>query len=368
MQKELQTERLVSLDTLRGFDMFLIVGGGAMLGAYCNGNVNGITQAIAKQMNHATWEGFAFWDIIMPLFMFVVGAAMPFSFAKRIGLGHGRTKLFIHVAKRVIILWVLGMMVQGNLLKYDPGQLQIYSNTLQAIAAGYLIASVLILNFSIIVQVIVTVGGLVGYWAVMRFVPFAGQGAGVMEPGNNIARYIEQMCAGQFFVETSTYTWFFSSITFGATVMLGVFAGFLLKNNKLSKYGKFFSLVGMGIVLTAGGMVWGIWLPIIKHIWTSSFVLYAGGLSYLMLAAFYLVIDVWGFKKWAFGFVVIGSNAIAAYMMAELFDFRHVGNIFVSGLEKFTGNWYELIQAAAAFVVLWLILFWMYRKKSFVKL
>ena len=368
MQNQLQTERLVSLDALRGFDMFLIIGGGAMIRAFCCADVNGFTQVIAKQSNHAAWEGFTFWDIIMPLFMFIVGAAMPFSFAKRISPGHGRTKLFVHVAKRVVILWVLGMMVQGNLLKYDLSQLHIYSNTLQAIAAGYLISAILILNFSIIVQIIVTAGLLVGFWAIIRFVRFADQGGGVLEPANNIARHIEQICAGRFFLAESTYTWFFSSITFGATVMLGVFAGFLLKNNKLSKYKKFFSLVGIGLGLTIGGMVWGVWLPIIKHIWTSSFVLYAGGLCYFMLAAFYIVIDIWGLKKWAFGFVVIGTNAIVAYMMAELFDFRYIGDIFVAGLEKYAGPWYGLVQSATAFLVLWLILLWMYRKKTFIKI
>ena len=368
MQKELQAERLVSLDALRGFDMFLIIGGGSMIQAYCNANVNGFTQAIARQMNHAAWEGFTFWDIIMPLFMFIVGAAMPFSFAKRISLGHGRTKLFIHVLKRVIILWALGMIVQGNLLKYDLSQLQIYSNTLQAIAAGYLISSILILNFSIINQIIITAGLLTGFWMFMRFVPFADNRAGVLEPANNFARHIEQICAGRFFAETSIYTWFFSSITFGATVMLGVFAGFLLKNEKLSKYEKFFFLVFIGIVFAVGGMVWGRWFGIIKHIWTSSFVLYAGGLSYLMLAAFYLVIDVWGLRKWSSGFVVIGVNAIAAYMMAELFDFRHIGNIFVSGLERFVGPWYGFVQSAAAFFVLWIILLWMSLKKTFIKI
>lgn len=368
MQKELQNERLMSLDALRGFNMFLIIGGGAMIRSFCDININSFTQAIAKQTYHVAWEGFAFWDIIMPLFLFIVGAAMPFSFAKRISLGHSKTKIFIHVIKRFFILWVLGMMVQGNLLKYDLSQLQIYNSALQAIAAGYLISSILILNFGIITQIITTAGLLVGFWMFMRFVPFAGNSAGIMEPTNNFARHIEQICAGQFFYGNSNYTWFFSSITFGATVMLGVFAGFILKNKKFSKNEKLFFLVCIGAVLTVGGMVWGRWFGIIKHIWTSSFVLYAGGLCYFMLAVFYLVIDVWGLKKWAFGFVVIGTNAITAYMVAELFDCRHIGNIFVSGLERFAGPWYGFIQTSAAFLVLWLILCWMNRKKTFIKI
>ncbi len=116
------------------------------------------------------------------------------------------------------------------------------------------------------------------------------------------------------------------------------------------------------------GLVWNVKFAIIKYLWTSSFVLFSGGICFLLLAGFYLVIDVWHLRKWAFGFVVIGTNAIAVYMATRLFDFRTIGNIFVGGLAESSGPWNDFMQAMAGFIVVWLILYWMYRKKSFIKI
>jgi len=149
--------------------------------------------------------------------------------------------------------------------------------------------------------------------------------------------------------------------------MLGALGGQLLRSEKKQK-SKVFCLLTAGIGCLTLGLVWSNWFPIIKNLWTSSFVLLTAGISYLLLALFYLIIDVYGFKKWAFGLVVIGMNAIAAYMATMLFDFRKIGNIFVGGLEERLGAWNGFVQQAAAFVVIWLILFWMYRKKSFIKI
>jgi predicted acyltransferase len=125
-------------------------------------------------------------------------------------------------------------------------------------------------------------------------------------------------------------------------------------------------ILGAGCIIAA--KVWGIWFPIIHHLWTSTLVLYAGGISALLLALFYLVIDVLGYRKWSFFFVVIGMNAIAVYVATHLFDFRKIGNVFVGGLEKYLGPWNEFVQACAALAVVWLILLYMYRKKTFIKI
>ena len=124
----------------------------------------------------------------------------------------------------------------------------------------------------------------------------------------------------------------------------------------------------IGICCIIAGKVWGIWFPIIHHLWTSSLVLFAGGLSFLLLALFYLVIDIWGYKKWAFFFVVIGMNAIAVYVATHLFDFTEIGNVFVGGLLKYLGPWADFVEASAALAVIWLILYWMYRNKIFIKI
>jgi len=155
-------------------------------------------------------------------------------------------------------------------------------------------------------------------------------------------------------------------MTFGCTVMLGAMAGQLLRANRSGAI-KVAALLAAGLGFIALGLLWHNWFAIIKHLWTSSFVLFSAGLCYVLLALFYLVIDVWGLHKWAFGFVVIGMNAIAVYMITRLFDFRAVGNIFVGGLSKWLGQWNDFVQEVTAFAIIWLILYWMYRKKSFIK-
>ncbi len=360
-------DRLVSLDALRGFDMFWIIGGGAIFNSLDKIFHHPVTAFISQQLKHVEWEGFRFEDLIMPLFLFIVGAAMPFSFNKRLARGDSKKTLYLHIIKRVIILWILGMMAQGGLLKYDFSKLRLYCNTLHSIAAGYLISSLIMLNLKLVWQIITTVVLMLLFWILLAFVPVPGHGAGILKPDANFAIYVEELVMGRFFSSGSGYTWVLSSITFTATVMLGVLAGHLLRSEK-TKPAKFIWLFALGIGCLLLGMLWNIWFPIIKHLWTSSMVLFAAGWSYLLLALFYLIIDVWGFKKWAFGFVVIGMNAIAVYMSIQLFNFRHIGNIFVGGLSERLGDWNNLVQAIAAFAVIWLILYWMYRKKTFIKI
>ena len=364
-QKGFVGSRVASIDALRGFIMFWIIGGAAIFQGLAGAWENPVTRIIQQQLSHVDWAGFRFMDLVMPLFLFIVGAAMPFAFGKRLERGDSKSQLYFRIIRRVIVLWILGMMAQGGLLQYDLSRLRIYTNTLHAIAAGYLIASIIMLNMKIVWQIVTTVGLLLLFWALLTFVPVPGYGAGVLEPKANLARYIEEVVMGRFF-SGGTYTWTLSSITFGATVMLGAMAGHLLRSQK-SQATKAAWLFGMGFGCVALGLLWHLQSPIIKHIWSSSFVLFSGGLCYLLLALFYLVIDIWGFKKWTFGFVVIGMNPITVYMAAQLFNFRHIGNIFVGGLERWLGPWNDFVQAIAAFVVIWLILWWMYRKKTFIK-
>lgn len=357
--------RVVSIDALRGFDMFWIVGGGAILASLDRVFGNSVTGFINTQLQHVDWEGFQFEDLIMPLFMFIVGVVMPFSFAKRLEKS-SKGRLYFHIIRRTVILFILGMVAQGNLLDYDLSTLHIYCNTLQAIAAGYLISSILILNLSVLWQAIVTAVLLVLFWVLMVLVPVPEYGAGVLTADGNLAIYLDKLILGPYQDET-TYTWILSSMVFATTVMLGVFAGQWLRLNQSCRK-KVAGLAAGGIVCLGAGYVWGFFFPIIKHLWTSSFVLFSGGICLLLLALFYLVIDVWGLKKWAFGFKVIGMNAIAVYMAVHVIDFWSIGNVFVGGLSRWLGDWTGFVQAVAAFAIVWLILFWMYRKKSFIKI
>jgi predicted acyltransferase len=359
--------RLMSIDALRGFDMFWIIGGTSLFEGLAKGANCSILNAILPQFEHVPWEGFHFYDLIMPLFLFVVGAAMPFSFSKRITRGDSRMMLYSHIIIRVAILFFLALITQGNLMMYCWSKLYIFIGTLPAIGVGYLISAILLLHLNVRWQVVATAGMMLAYWALLMLVPVPGYGAGVLTPEGNFATYVDHAFLKGFFPVDRTYTEIVTSLTYGCTVMLGVFAGLLLRSNTTIRK-KVLGLLGMGLGTLIAGLLWAPLFPIIKHIWTSSFVLFAGGLSYFLMALFYAIIDVLEYWKWAFGFVVIGMNAIAVYMAVQIFDFRHVGNVFVGGLSDRLGDWNDFVQALAAFAIIWLILLWMYRKKTFIKI
>jgi len=360
-------KRLVSLDALRGFDMFWIIGGHRIFRSFADAADSGFMKTyILPQFRHVPWEGFTFEDLIMPLFLFIVGVAMPYSFGKRLALGDSKAKLYGHIIKRVLVLFFLGFIAQGRLLKFDLGEFQVYCNTLQSIAVGYLIASIIMLNLKPIGQIIATAGLLLLFWALMALVPVPGHGAGIYTPEVNFALYVDDIVLGEL-SDGLPYTWVLSSLTFGCTVMFGVWAGQILRSTKADKQ-KLLYLIYLGVGTIVLGLIWSIWFPIIKHIWTSSFTLYAAGLSYLCLALFYFIIDMAGYKKWAFPFVVVGMNAIFVYMIVQLFDFRILSDILVAGLEKWTGGWHGFIRVTLAFGILWSLLYYMYKKKTFVKI
>lgn len=306
--------RVVSLDALRGFDMFWIIGGQQLALTAAALLWNPLPNWLDYHLEHVEWVGFSAWDLIMPLFLFVVGAAMPFSFSRRMGEGQTKARMYGKIVRRCLVLFVLGMAVQGHLLDFQLSTLHIYCNTLQAIAAGYLVAGLLLLNVGVAAQVAAAAALMIGYWLLMMYVPFGGHPAGTLEPHANLALAIDEALLGRF-RDGTTYTWILSSMTFAATVLLGVFAGHILRSSRTHVL-KLVGLTMLGVVCLAGGWAWAheLGFPIIKHLWTSSMVLWAGGWSYLLLAAFYLLIDVIGRRRWAFPFVVIGMNAITIYV------------------------------------------------------
>jgi len=359
-------ERVLSVDALRGFDMFWIIGGQKIFRSLDEVFHSPTTQWISRQMDHAEWFGFTFYDLIMPLFLYLVGISMVFSFNKRLSKDPSRMMLWKHILTRVLWLWVLGMVVQGKLLTYDFAAIKLYSNTLQAIAAGYLIAAIIILYFPMIRQLIATMGLLVIYWAVFALVPVPGIGVGGFTPDGNIAIYMDKLVLGSF-QDGTTYSWLLSSLNFGVTTMLGVFTGYLLQS-KINGMEKLVALLVSGVALTVLGITWQIWHPLIKHLWTGSFVLFSGGLCFLLLAAFYYLIEIRRYRKWCSMFIVVGSNAIFAYVSSHIFDFRLIAKVFVGGLEQYVGAWYPFTLALGGFLVLYLILKLMHDTKVFVRL
>jgi len=358
------TKRMMSVDALRGFDMFWIIGGSAIFTGLANA-VGGPLEAITPQFQHVPWEGLHFEDLIWPLFMFIVGVSIPLSVEKRRAMNTTKRHLYLHAIRRVLILFFLGMVLQGGLLKWDLSQLHPFYSVLHGIAAGYLIAVVVVIELRPNMQLAIIPFFLLLYWAVLELVPVPGIGEGVLTPDGNVAIWIDRMVQGKFHFGENT--WFLSYMGFASSVLLGVLASRLLMSSYTEKT-KVLMLSGSGIACIAIGLIWSIVFPIIKLLWTSSFVLVSGGFSFLMLALFYWIIEVKGYRRWAFFFTVIGMNSIVVYVVTSLFSFKQIGNIFVGSLLSRTKPWDEFVSATAAVTVVWLILYWMYRSKTFVKL
>lgn len=359
------SQRIVAVDALRGFDMFWIIGGRQLVVAFLAIFINPFPDWLDYHFEHVRWIGFSAWDMIMPLFVFIAGVSMPFSIANRAKTA-GYAAAYKKIIRRVVILWILGMMVQGNLLDFDAARLRLYSNTLQSIAAGYLVAAILLLHTGIATQLIAVPVLLWVYCLAVVFIPIPEYGAFALDPHHNLPLFIDECILGNF-RDGTTYTWIFSSLGFAATTLLGVHAGHLLKS-RLRPSMKLFALVGVGIGCLALGWMWHSWFPIIKHIWTSSMVLWSGGWCFLLLAVFYGVIDIAGLRKWSFPFVVIGMNAIAVYVGTHLVSFSRISGELIGGATERIGHAGSFIQAAVAFAMVWLILLYMYRKKTFIKI
>jgi predicted acyltransferase len=367
-QTILSKERVISVDALRGFDMFWIMGGDMMFIGLDKVFHNKISAFIKLNLDHVDWLGFHFYDIIMPLFLFLVGVSMAYSFRKRISNGDSDGALWKHTIKRIVILWILGMMVQGRLFSYSIDELQLYSNTLQAIASGYLIAAIVILYLPVVYQMVATVGLMLAYWAIVALVPVGGTTAGAYSPTANVPLIFDHIILGRFH-DGLEYTWIISSLNFGATTMIGVFCGYIMQS-KTEKMKKFMNFLLFGTALIAIGLIWNIWHPIIKKIWTSSFVLFSGGICILMLAIFYLIIDVWNMRKGTKWMIILGSNAIFGYVIWHLFSgsFISAAGVLINSLKPFIGDWFDTLSFLGGFLALYLLIRYMYKNKTFIRI
>jgi len=360
-------ERLMSIDALRGFDMLWIIGGESVVLSFTKW-VGGPSGFVGAQLEHVDWTGFHFYDLIMPLFMFLAGVSLPFSLASRLAKDPSFFRLWGHLLKRVALLWIFGMAVQGNLFSWDPAAWEYYSNTLQAIAAGYLIAMVLCMYCTTVAQWVISILLLLVTWIIFASVAAPGGRPGDYSPDGNIGIWLDKFILRSH-QDGTPYVWILGSLNFGVTTMMGVFAGRCLRNKNMTDFRKTRLLAGSGAIAIGLAFAWAPFHPIIKHLWTGSFVLLSGGLCLLLLALFYWIIDVRGWKKWSYFFVVIGANAIAAYLLSHIWNIGNVlgGRVFGHIGHLLPGDLADLIKAAASFGALWLILWYLYRQRVFLK-
>lgn len=366
-------KRLASLDILRGADLFLLVFLQPVLIAVGTQADIPWLNEILYHFDHESWEGFRFWDLVMPLFLFMTGVSMPFSLAKY-RTAEDKFAVWRKILKRFVVLFVLGMVVQGNLLGLDPKHLYLYTNTLQAIATGYLIAAIAFLCLSSRGQVVLALLLLAAYWFPMTFL-------GDFTPEGNFAERLDRLVLGRFrdgvywdevgkwhFSPYYNYTWILSSLTFGVTVMLGSFAGQLMKAERANSRRVVVKLLVAGAALSLAGWLWSFQMPVIKRLWTCSMTLLSGGYCFLLMGLFYYVIDHKGCSRGLGWLKIYGMNSITAYLLGECVNFRCVAASVSYGMEQYLGDYYGAWLTFANYLIVFFILRAMYRNGIFLKI
>jgi predicted acyltransferase len=365
-------DRLLSLDALRGFDMLWITGGEYLIISLAALTGWPFLQWAAVQMKHVAWQGFHFYDMIFPLFLFVAGVSMPFSIVKRKQRGESMQKIYLHLLLRLFFLILLGLIHNG-LLSFDFEK-QRYASVLARIGLAWFFAAVIVLNTNIRGQIIWFAGILLTYWAVMKLIPVPGFGPGVLTPEGNLAAFIDQkLLPGRLccyvYGDNEGILSTFPAIS---TALMGAITGYFLnlKSTKFNGLKKALIILAAGITSLIVGKLLSLSFPVIKNVWSSSFVLIAGGWSLILLSVFYLVIDVWGFKKWTFPFVVIGLNSITIYMLnAGIINFEDLSKYFFGGLASMFSEAGQAVILSIGFILcMWTLLYILYRNKIFLKI
>jgi predicted acyltransferase len=346
--------------------MFWIVGGEEIFHSLNRVVGSPFTNFLHTQLEHVAWEGFRFYDLIFPLFLFIVGMVLPFSLARRMERGASRRDLYRHLVTRLALLFILGL-VHNGLLDLNFHTLRI-PGVLQRIAVCYFLAGFIVLNTGVRGQIVTAGGILLGYWAIMALVPAPGVGAGVLTPEGNLSGYLDRALLPQPFCcyHFGDNEGILSTLPAVATTLLGTMAGHWLRS-RATPQRKTVMLAVAGLASLAAGNLWGLWFPIIKNIWTSSYVLVAAGWSALLAALFYWVMDVRGWRRWAFFFTVIGANPILIYVLRSQLDFAHLTRVFVRGFIHAFGAFSPVVMDFLVMMTGWVLLYFLYRKKMFLK-
>jgi predicted acyltransferase len=393
--------RLVSLDALRGFDMLWILGGDAVIRAAAKTWDIAPLRVAAEQVRHKEWAGFAFYDLIFPLFVFMVGTSLVFSLTRLLAQ-EGRPAAVKRVLRRAALLFVLGIFYSGGLSAEWPGVRLL--GVLQRIALAYAAAGLLFCYFK--PRALAICGGLtlLGYWGLMASVPIrdvtlsraamaarfdghepterqarelyeqtTARVTGRYDPGLNVSNHFDfQHLPGKKYDGFWDPEGLLSTLPAVATCLFGVFAGLLLQRPDRTGQQKILWLVAAGVGAVALGWLWHLQFPVVKKIWTSSFVLVAGGWSCLLLAAFYYIVDVRRWRRWCEPLVWIGMNPITLYLGANILGFQRLAPRLTGGsvknfLDGVAPGFGELALAFTALALMLALARFLYRRQIFLR-
>lgn len=360
--------RLASLDALRGFDMLMISGGGAFL-SLMGGKTNlAFIDAVASQFEHPDWNGFTFYDFIFPLFLFLAGVSLTFSLSNGLSKGVSKKELLKKVFIRMLILFGLGILDKNAPVDiFDPAHIR-YGTVLGRIGIATFLTALLYLNTTWKQQLYIGLTILGLYYAALMLISVGEFGGGDLSfEGNLVGWFDRTFMPGR--LKQTTYDELAMGAQLPATCLtiFGCLAGNILQNTSTIRV-KMSQLGIMGTTAVTIGLVWSTFFPLNKHLWSSSFILVTAGMSCLLVALFYWLIDVQKYTRWAFFFKVIGMNSLTIYLLCRFVDFGHSSKLLFAGLYgHLPEKWHEVFNALGGLILVWLVLYVMYRYKIFVK-
>ena len=367
-----KSERLLSLDALRGFDLFWIVGGHAIVSALSTLTGWGWVEAIEALLKHVEWNGFSPYDLIFPLFLFLAGVSTPYALTRRLTEG-ARGEVIRKVIQRGLLLVLLGV-IYNNGLQWKGLENMRFGSVLGRIGlAGMFAQLIFVFNFENPKRLWTWLAGiLLGYWAIMAFGHAPGFAPGDLTMEGNFASYVDRLLLpGKLHKGIHDPEGLLAVLPAIGNALLGILAGLWLRRSAEETSGdrKAIGLAGAGLALLAVGATWSLVFPFNKNLWTSSFVLWTCGWASLLLALFYWTIDVRGWTR-GFGafFAVVGMNSIFIYLAGKFISFGYTSQALFGGIAKaFPVAAQPLVLAVGLFAVEWVLLWFMKRQKLFLK-
>ncbi|HSI77635.1 MAG TPA: heparan-alpha-glucosaminide N-acetyltransferase domain-containing protein [Lunatimonas sp.] len=361
-----QNTRLISLDAMRGFT----------IAAMILVNYPGTWDHVYAPLLHATWNGITITDFIYPFFLFIVGVSISFAYTKRLQTGTPKGDMYKKIIIRSIKIFLVGIFL--NLIpNFDFSDMRI-AGVLQRIAIVFLACAFLFLNTKWKTQAVLGAGILVFYWLAMTLIPTPGVGTPMLEPGVNLAAWMDTyILPGKMWEGTWDPEGFFSTLPAIVTGILGLLAGQILLTTKTPNE-KANYLMAIGVPLVLLGLLWNLTFPINKHLWTSSFTMVTGGAGFIVLGATYFLVDILGKQKGTSVGIIFGANAITVYVLADILSIIFYNDSILGGLNNqflalMTGIGFSIKFASMCYAILFVAInfipaYILFKKKIFIKL
>ncbi|MEB2780025.1 DUF5009 domain-containing protein [Algoriphagus sp. C2-6-M1] len=364
-----KSKRLVSIDALRGFDMLMICGADAFFSSLEGKTSWGWLNGLALQFEHPEWIGFTFYDFIFPLFLFISGVSIPFSLSKAQELHISKKEIYRKSFIRMLILIGFGLLVKNAPFPFFDWEQIRLGSVLGRIGIAGFITTLLCLNFDSKKRLVVVGAILLLYYAAVFLIPVPGFGAGDLSfEGNFVGWFDRSFLPGRLLQGQYDELGILTTFPAICLTILGAFGGEILKKDSLAQYQKLKQILITSLICIVIALVWSLHFPIFKRLWTSSFILLTSGMSFLFLGLFYWIIDILNFKKWSFFFVVIGMNSLTIYLIYRFVNFRYTSRLLFEGLYQPLGEtWQPVMESLGALLLVWLFLYFLYRKKIFFK-